>query len=172
MKRTSLLAAVLGLLLTAMSSAAHAETVYYGLDNPSQTASPGDTILFSAVIAEDEGDYFFLNGDTFSVEAPLLLDDSGLFNNFDQFFFDYSFDDYVLFTVTLPMNIPTGTYLGSFTILGGADNGASDVLGTQNFSVTTVNNNPSVTPEPPSLLLLGSGLFGMVAVMNRRRRTV
>ena len=94
------------------------------------------------------------------LEGPLEIDDSGLFLNFNQFLFPDETDVGVLFTITLPSDIPTGTYLGTFSIFGGFGPDDPSPLGSQNFSITTVNNNTNSNPvpEPSSLLLLGTGL--------------
>jgi hypothetical protein len=67
----------------------------------------------------------------------------------------------------LPLDLPAGQYIGSFEILGGADDGAFDTLSTVNFQVN-VASIVSAVPEPESLMLLAAGLPG-VAVLARRR---
>jgi hypothetical protein len=169
MKR-NLIPALLTLLLTmGLSSAAHADTVFFALVTPNVTANPGATVDFYAFISEQQGTYFFLDGDSYSVEAPLSLDDSGQFMNFDQLFFDHQQDFGLLFSVTLPINIPTGTYLGSYTLLGGFQGTDTDELSSQNFQITTVNAVAPV-PEPSTLLLLCCGLMAVACGYKRRRR--
>ena len=58
--------------------------------------------------------------------------------------------------------LPIGTYLGSITILGGGNTDAANSLLTRDFQIV-------VTPEPGTLLLLGSGLLSASLVRRRKR---
>jgi len=111
----------------------------------------------------------FLNGFSFNVPSPLLLDDSGFFNDF-PFSLDPgdSFSG-VLFSVALPSNVAAGLYTGSFEILGGADSGAFDTLGSVDFQVN-VAPTASTVPEPESLMLLAAGLPGVAFLVQRKWR--
>jgi hypothetical protein len=166
MKRNSILILVM-LLGGGLASNARADLTFFGLDNSIQTGNPGDTLEFDAELASD--DFVFVNGDTFSFSGPGLLDDSGLFLNFPQLFTPGDDYDGELFTIALPADIPSGTYLGSFSVYGGDTSDANVLLASRNFSITTVNNNISSTPEPGSLVLLG---IGLVVVGGSRRRSV
>ncbi|HLI30899.1 MAG TPA: PEP-CTERM sorting domain-containing protein, partial [Terriglobia bacterium] len=64
-----------------------------------------------------------------------------------------------LFVLTVPPNSPAGDFLGTYTLLGGADGGASTTLGTVNFSLTTV------LPEPSSIVLLLTGMAGLAMTL-------
>ena len=66
----------------------------------------------------------------------------------------------LLFTISLPSSIITGPYLGSFSILGGADGDAQDVLATVKFEVDATAA-PAAVPEPGSVWLLATGLMGL-----------
>jgi len=153
------------LIAAGFSSQARADLIFFGLDNPVQTGSPGDTLQFNAEMAADG--FTFLNGDSFSFSGPGFLDDSGLFLNFPQLFVEGDDFDGALFSYTLPVDIPSGTYLGSFSLYGGSTLDDNLFIGSQNFSVTTVNTQLSSTPEPASLALIVIGLLALGASGRR-----
>jgi len=145
---------------------AFADTITLSLDSPVQTGTPGSTLSFDATVSTDSksSDTVYLNGDNFTLSSPLTLDDSGFFNTFPLSLDPGDLFSGLLFTVTLPPNVAPGLYTGSFSILGGANDGAQDVLATVNFNV----NVPSTVPEPASGLLLVTGLLGLGAVVGKR----
>jgi hypothetical protein len=75
----------------------------------------------------------------------------------------------VLFSIDLPASVAAGLYTGSFEILGGADSGALDTLGSVAFQV---NVAPSAVPEPESLMLLAAGLPGVAFLVQRKVATI
>jgi len=163
MKRTLFFTLFTLLLTMSFSSAARADDfdLNFVLFNPAQTANPGDTVSFIGRLEDtSDDDFLWIDSDAFSLQGPLIIDDSGVFLNFNQFFFPDEDDFGVIFTITLPSDIATGTYLGTFTLFGGFGPDEFNQLGSQNFSIATVNNtivtNP--IPEPSSLFLLGTGL--------------
>lgn len=147
-------------------SPALADTLTLSLSNPVQSATPGSTITFDATVSAPNTNTapIFLNSDNYTIDSPLSLDDS------DFFSFPLSLDpgdSYTgaLFTVTLPANILSQTYTGSFEILGGADGSTFDTLASTGFQV-----NP--TPEPGTMLLLATGLGLLAFVMYRKNRQI
>jgi hypothetical protein len=145
-------------------SSARADTLTLFLSSPVQYGPAGSTLTFDATVSAPSTNSaaIFLNADNFTLDSPLTLDDS------DFFSFPLSLDpgdSYTgsLFTVTLPIGTPLGTYTGSFDILGGADGGASDDIASTDFQVTA-------TPEPGSMVLLATGLGLLALVMYRKRQ--
>lgn len=154
--------------------AAHADTVTFTLLNPTQTTTTaGGTLSFNASVfaptsntaSEDltglnfnisPSNLFTVNADPFFDNYPLSLAPGASYSN-------------LLFTLLVPAGSTAGSYLGSVVLTGGPGN--SQLGTTQNF---TVNIAPSVavTPEPSSLVLLGTGLTGLAAMYRRRFSSV
>jgi hypothetical protein len=153
--------------LSMASVRAKADTVTLTLANPIQGTDQtkgSETILsFAATVdapGTNAGDVF-LNGDSFNVGGDLTVDDSDFVNFPFSLSPGQSFTD-VLFTVDVPANAAITTYLGSFTLLGGPTGSDLNVLATTGFEIV-------VTPEPSTLLMIGTGLTGFAATMGRRR---
>jgi hypothetical protein len=138
------------------SAAAYADSLTFTLTNPNGSASvTGGSLAYDATVSAPASNSgaVFLNGDSFNITAPITLDDTDFFANFPLSLAPGTSFTGDLFVLTVPPNSPFGTFLGTFTLLGGANGNASDPLGTVNFSLVT-------TPEPSSIMLLLTGLGG------------
>ena len=143
-----------------------------------QVGAIGDTLNFTGTLSNPTLDTVFLNSDSFSfsgpapddspfLNAPLSLDPVGTTDMNGN-----PTDSYTggFFNVTLDSSVAPGTYLGTFSILGGADSNAADTVATEDFSVTVL---PAAVPEASSLVSLGVllalGLGGLVISAKRRK---
>jgi hypothetical protein len=145
------------------ATAANADPLSITFDSPYQNVAQGGTVTFTVTVTNlDPTNTVYLNGDSFNLDAPLSLDDSGFWDNSPLSLGPSSSSgDFELFTVSAPFDA-VGLYSGSFEILGGDPSDFTDVVGSANFNV-------NVTPEPSTLLLLGSGLVGLATTVRRRR---
>lgn len=146
---------------------AFADTLDLSLATPIGYGVPGATVSFYATVDAPitNSGTIFLNGDSFNVAGNLFLDDSGFLNNFPFQLDPGQSLTGLLFEVALPMQTPIGIfYNGNFEILGGSNDGVTDTLATADFKV-------SPTPEPSTILLLGSGLLAMAGAVRRKLST-
>ena len=150
--------------------AALADTVNFTLTQSDLSGHPGNTLTFEATVSAPitNGADIFLNGDSFIPPSTLTIDVSDFFANAPFFLSPGASSTFDIFTVTIPVGTPMAIYLGVFTIEGGANGFASNALGTKPFSVT-VTPDVTASPEPSSLILLGSGLAGLAGVVRRKR---
>ncbi len=150
------------------SVAAHADTVTFTLLNPTQSTTGGNTLSFNASVfapttntgSEDlDGLQFNISpGNMFTADANPFL------NNYPLSLAPGESYSGLLFTLLVPSGSLPTSYSGSVELDGGPLNSK---LSTQAF---TVNVTPAVavTPEPSSLLTLGTGMVAMAASLRRR----
>lgn len=127
-------------------------------------ATQGQTVTFTATVANTTTSTVFLNGDALNVAAPLIGNDTKFLLNFplslagNQMFTAPAFD------ITVPANAPAGLYPGNFDILGGSSSTAQTNVGSAVFAV----NVP--VPEPGTLGALLVGLSGLALLLTHKRR--
>ncbi|HKM67457.1 MAG TPA: PEP-CTERM sorting domain-containing protein [Candidatus Acidoferrum sp.] len=154
-----------------------ADSVSIVFDQPTQSVVQGTLeVTFSATVTNLTAATVFLNGDEYSVSPAiclssfLCLNDSAFLSNPNLISLSGNqiIDSVDLFTVTLPSDLATGTYAGSFSFTGGADSSALDNLGGSNFYIDVTS--PVATPEPGTLamLLLGFSLAGALSLLKLR----
>ncbi len=142
-------------------------------DQPNQTGAAGDTLHFFGLIENAGAGQVFLNGNSLNLTmASATLND--LFISNVPLFLNGDTDSgsIELFEVALsdPLLDAPGVYSGTYTLLGGADDSATEVLGAWSFSVTIEPQTGDV-PEPgtAAMLLLG-GLGVALGRFNLRAR--
>ena len=144
------------MLLVAGGTNAAADIVV-GFDSPDQLAQPGDIIHFFGTINNTGADTVFFNGDDINFVGAPSLDLTDLFFANVPISLDggFSSGDIELFSITLanPFNDPFVLYPGSYTLTGGIDGSAQDILASANFSVTPQEPSSTV-PEPATVVLL------------------
>ncbi len=135
---------------------------------------------FTGTLTNNTGTALFLNADNFSLDFPLILDDTAFQNTF-VFPTDTSgnllpqpplaagaTETAALFSVTVPAGTSAGTYGGTFEIQGGA--GASDfgLLAAPTFTVSAAPV-PETSTGVSFGLLLAVGLAGGIIRVRRRK---
>ncbi len=158
------------LAMTALSAASlGATTINVALASPNQSGVPGATLLYFGTITNTGGSTIYLNSDDLNITAsPGAFFINDLFAANVPLYLDpgASTGSIELFDVTIANPFTDPLYIaspGNYTLQGGIDGNAGDILSSTDFSVT-------VTPEPASLALAFGGLAAVGLVRRRQTR--
>jgi hypothetical protein len=166
---------ILALLIIGLGApaGARASQITITLDQPVQTAAPGDELIFSGTIYNNIDGVVDLNAPDLNLTGSGLVTDGSLFFS-GPVSVDAlgKTDDFDLFSVvvTIPYLDPPGQYSGTFAVLGGVegplgyDPTTQNLLGQADFTV-------NVTPEPATSLLALAGAALAAAMFKVRRST-
>jgi hypothetical protein len=132
------------------ASTGSAATVSLDLESSLLFAAPGQSAAFSGVVTNTGAATAFLNGDAFVF--PYAIDDTPFFLTVPAILAPGGSAAGPLFTALIPAGAPLGLYVGSFSILGGDNPGAMNVLATETFAV-------QVIPEPGTFAMFGGSLL-------------
>ena len=148
--------------------------VFIAFQNADQTGGAGDLLSFTGTITNQATEEVYLNGFNLNLAGNDFTTD-GLSNFLDNVPISLaggaSTSNIALFTVAIasPLTNPTGVFLGSWSLTGGIDGDAQELLGSASFSVTTV-------PEPSTLATVVLAIAGfrcrMLYLRRRARRRV
>jgi hypothetical protein len=130
----------------------------------------GATVPLSGTVLNASASTQFFNATAFTVAPELTLDDTPFFATVPATLTPGGSASGLLFNLLVDAAAAPGAYAGSFTILGGAEPGSTDVLASASFRIEVAGPTATV-PEPTAAMLLAAGLCAVAAV-RRHRRTV
>jgi hypothetical protein len=133
------------------------------LDMPTQAGSLGGTLNYTGTLTATTA--LGISGDSCTTSGLIICDDSPFLLNAPFTMAAGETYSGLLFTLILDPSLPQGNYGGAFSITW------TDAAGVSHDTSPGPNGNFVATvPEPASMLLLGSGLSGLVGVIRRKRQ--
>ena len=134
----------------------------------------GSTVTFSGTLSNAASSVIFLNSAGLNLAGGFSAADEDLtpFFNDAPLFLSASASTPVidLFTLQVPSLFATGSYSGTFTILGGADTNAMDVVGSAGFTIQVVNATGVPEPSSGALIAVTGVNMLLAAIVCRRSR--
>jgi hypothetical protein len=141
-----------------------------------QSAGAGGLLSFTGIITNQGSEVVYLNGFNLNLAGNDFTTD-GLTDFFANVPLTLaagaSTSNIALFSVAVasPLTDPTDLFLGKYSLTGGTDGEAQDLLGSADFTVSTTPG--SATPEPSTLatlLLAVAGFCGRSLYLRRPGR--
>ncbi len=160
---------VIALVLVAFCVGSAQASLLFTLDPAVLPGMPGDTLTFSGTLSNTFDYELFLNGNSLTFSGsdtdfvvsgllgsvPLSLMPAGDSSGGDTYTGS-------VFDVQILSSAASGSYAGSYSMLGGADDQTQDELAASNFQV-----NVTAVPEPSSIIVVVGGLGSLLAFRRR-----
>jgi hypothetical protein len=148
---------ILLFIVLAFATVCHASEITVTINPATLSGSPGAILDFFGTLTNNDAFSNDIDSDSFTLAGfpGGSLDDSPFLANAPASVGPgVTTASFEFFTVTIPLNQGSGTYNGTFTVVGGptSNGGGQNNLGTGTFSVTVTG-----TPEPGTWLLLSAG---------------
>jgi hypothetical protein len=159
------------ILALGLSQAAFGTTLFVTLDSTTLSGTPGSTVTFSGSLTNTTNVEQFLVSADFSGLGPgFTVDTAPFLNNSPlSLLANQTTASFDMFTVMIPIGANPGPFVGTFTILGGPNDGDQTILNTGTEVTVNVITD---TPEPASamLSLVGLAAIGIAGLRTRRPR--